>query len=502
MSLIDLSPFNTILSRLEGVASRLEQGVAGGYSAGGASSPASAPKAAAVEVPPIVQSYDGFLRDKLDAVEAAANDTGVQDIIEATEFFSKSMRFLREMVLASTICKKPQDAAWAKFLPPALELGQKAQKLCDNRSDFFQSRKAAAEALNLVTLASATSPPQHVQNVIESMDFHAMKAMQKKNDKETAWIRALKAISKDLKDWCTEECKLGLMWNVNGKDPLAYFEECPLGSGGQGADGGKGKGKGPAVPKGLTGPPPELVAKLKAEAGAAPVAAGGPAIFNAIGNFNTGALKKVTDDMKTKNQPKDNAPPAAVPKAAPTAAVPASAVGSKQGIKGPRGPPIKELQKDLNWVIENYDGVPNLLLDQVEKQQLVCIINCRNTTIRISSKVKSICIDGCDRVNIVCEDVVSAVELVNSDRCKVQTLGKVHSFAIDKCNGVNIFLSKASLEAEFVTSKSSEMNVTIPDSSPGAEDGDQIEMPIPEQFVTRLVGPKKLKTEVSSLYTS
>jgi len=95
--------------------------------------------------------------------------------------------------------------------------------------------------------------------------------------------------------------------------------------------------------------------------------------------------------------------------------------------------------------------------------------------------------------------VVSSIEAVNSDRLQLQTLGKVHSFAVDKCDGVNIWLSKESLGADITTSKSSEMNVTIPD--PDGEDGDIIEQPIPEQFVTKLVG-KKLKTTVSDLYSS
>ncbi|CAJ1348382.1 unnamed protein product [Effrenium voratum] len=93
---------------------------------------------------------------------------------------------------------------------------------------------------------------------------------------------------------------------------------------------------------------------------------------------------------------------------------------------------------------------------------------------------------------------MAAVELVNSDRCQMQALGKVVAVAIDKCDGVNVWLSKESVAAEITASKSSEMNVTIPD--PEQEDGDLIEIPIPEQFVSRVVG-KKLKTDVSGIYS-
>merc|ERR1711972_299484 len=123
-----------------------------------------------------------------------------------------------------------------------------------------------------------------------------------------------------------------------------------------------------------------------------------------------------------------------------------------------------------------------------------------NTTLHVGAKAKSVSIDGCEKVNVILKDVLSVVELVNCERCQVQTTGKVNSFAIDKCNGVNLYLSKESMGAEIVTSKSSEMNVTIPDTE--GDENDTIELPIPEQFVTKVAGPKKLKTEVSSLYSS
>merc|ERR1712083_574167 len=153
-----------------------------------------------------------------------------------------------------------------------------------------------------------------------------------------------------------------------------------------------------------------------------------------------------------------------------------------------------------NWMIENFEGEQNMTIEDIDPKQLVCMMNCRNCTLRLSTKVKNICIDSCEKVNLICADVLSSVELVNSNKVQVQTTGKVNSFAVDKCDGVMIWLSKESLGAEIVTSKSSEMNVTIPQE--GGDESDVVELPIPEQFVTTVCGPKKLKTEVSSLYTS
>merc|ERR1712232_1291780 len=139
-------------------------------------------------------------------------------------------------------------------------------------------------------------------------------------------------------------------------------------------------------------------------------------------------------------------------------------------------------------------------IDGATMGQQVLVINCRSTTLQVTGKVKCISIDGCEKVNVICNDVLSNVEMVNSDQIKVQVMGSVKSISIDKCNGVGVYLSKLSLDAQIVSSKSSEMNLTIPEE--GGEDGDIIEMPIPEQFVTKVAGPRKLKTEVSDIYSS
>jgi len=492
MSAMDLSPFNQILARLEGVADRLEQGLGAAPSAG-ATQATSAPAATGGD-PAIATSFDVFTKDRVAAIEAAVKDLGVKEVEEATTVFLTSIKFMRQIMVGSGHCKKPKDTDWQAILGPVLELGGKAQKACDNRSDYFQNQKAMAEAMNIVTFMTVASPPMHVQNVLETMDFHAIKVMQKKNEKETIWIKAVKALVKDFKDWCAENCKLGLDWNFQGQEAAAYFAANPLGvsAAAPAAGAPKGKGKGaPPIPKG------GFAAKPKDPEGATTTSvntgAGMADIFAAINTYSTSGLKKVTDDMKTKNRPKDDVPPPSAPKATPQQ----NSQPSVRKGKGPRGPPSMRLENELKWVIENYDGDSTIVLEQAEKHHLVNVINCNKSTLQIKCKVKSIAIDGCERTNVICQDVISTVELVNCERSQVQTTGVVRSFAIDKCNGVNIYLPKESLDADIVTSKSSEMNVTIPEE--GGEEGDTVEIPIPEQFVTKIVG-KKLSTEVSDLY--
>ena len=393
--------------------------------------------------------------------------------------------------IAASIARYEKYRYWA-----SKELVSASQKACDNRSDWFQNMKAVTESLNVAVLVTSPSPPSHVQAVQEAMDFHAMKVMQKKVEVETAWIKALKNSLIALKAWCDDECKLGLIWKAGGEDAAKFFEAHPLGQAAAAAAAssppgkGKGKGKGPPPPKAGMGPPPP-----KPEASGSSQPGGMAAVFSQIEGFSTAKLKTVTSDMKTKNRPKDEAS-SMVPAAAAKAPA-AKASGARSSGRGPKGPPILELQKELNWVVENYEGVHDLTVEDLDAKQLVLFINCKNCTLRLTKKVKSICIDSCEKVNLICHDVISTVEIVNCERCSVQTTGGAHAFAIDKTNGANIWLSKASIDAEFVTSKSSEMNVTIPD--PDVED-DFIELPIPEQFSTTIKG-KKLKTEVSKIYS-
>jgi len=494
MAVLDLSPFNTILQRLEGVADRLE--LASGGSAPARPAAAGAPAAAAAAADnKITTSFDVFIKEKVGPLEAIAKDSGFPDLIEGTADFLDMLKKLRDVFAATDKCAAPGDADWAKVLGPIVEVSNKAAKACDNRSDFFSNRKAIAEAMQLMMLPTQKLPAPHVKNTLEAMDFHANKVLMKKDPPQTAWIKALKQVFNDLSEWCKEEITTGLTWKVGGTPAVEYFAANPLGSGGGAAP--KGKGKGPAMPKGgAAAPPPDLLADKKA-----PAAGGGGGMsdifaqLQGVGSLERG-LKKVTDDMKAKNRDPNDRPAVVKAKEAPVAKAPA---GGGRNVKGPRGPPIIELQRGTNWMIENQEGGTHILEEGVDQTHLVVIINCRNITVKLPKKVKNICIDGCFKIALIASDVVSSIEAVNSERLQLQTLGKVNSFAIDKCDGVNIWLSKESLAADITSSKSSEMNVTIPD--PNGEDGDIIEQPIPEQFVTKLVGTK-LQTTVSDLYSS
>ena len=145
----------------------------------------------------------------------------------------------------------------------------------------------------------------------------------------------------------------------------------------------------------------------------------------------------------------------------------------------------------------NANGVVEVQITDV--RQAVYISGCVEATINIIGKCKSVMIDGCKKTKVLFDDCVSACEMVNCQRMQVQCRGKVPSVAIDKTDGILVYLSRDSLDTTIVASKSSEMNVSFPNAA-----GDMLEMPVPEQFVSRIrvSGDNySVHSEVSELYS-
>jgi adenylyl cyclase-associated protein len=183
-----------------------------------------------------------------------------------------------------------------------------------------------------------------------------------------------------------------------------------------------------------------------------------------------------------------------------------SAVKEKPKKKKPlQGLPIFEYQdRGFKWAVENHtvdsamkevskEGV--ITIEISDPKQQVYVYNCDGITIKVNGKFKSLILDQCEGCAVVYDTLISSTEVVNSKNIQLQVIGVCPVFTIDKTNKVMIYLSKESLAVtNFSTSLSSEMNVSFPDGD------EQKELPIPEQYVHKLVGGV-LKSQVSDLYT-
>ncbi|CAF1354366.1 unnamed protein product [Didymodactylos carnosus] len=152
--------------------------------------------------------------------------------------------------------------------------------------------------------------------------------------------------------------------------------------------------------------------------------------------------------------------------------------------------PPKLVLEGNKWVVEYQHNQPNLKIDETNMKHTVYIYKCTNSTIRIVGKVNSIVLDSCTKVGLQFDSVVSLVEFINCKSTKLQVIDFVPTIQIEKTDGCHIYLSKKSLQTEFITSKSSEMTVNVPFG-----DGEYREIPVPEQFKTKLnPGEKSLTT--------
>ncbi|OTF80217.1 adenylyl cyclase-associated protein 1-like protein [Euroglyphus maynei] len=139
--------------------------------------------------------------------------------------------------------------------------------------------------------------------------------------------------------------------------------------------------------------------------------------------------------------------------------------------------PEKLCLEGKKWMVENFKGKHDLLVDDTYIQQSVNIYQCDDCVLTVKGKVNSITVDKCKKFGIVFDSIVSFVEFINCRQIKAQAMESVPTITIDFTDGVELYLGKQSMNVEIISSKSSSINVSVPESN-----GDYVEHPIPEQL--------------------
>lgn len=374
---------------------------------------------------------------------------------------------VRRIVKVASLSKKPKDDELASLFGALGKLIQQADDFAaKNRGDFFDHLKGIAEGIKALSWVAMPTAVSHVKESVPSVQFYTNKVLvkfRKTDQTQVDWVNAFKKWQDDLAVYVKEHHLTGLAWNPQGKS-LAEAAS------GASAPAAKPAAKPVAASAGSPPPPPPPISNEVLFKDVKPVEnkANMADLFAQINNGNvTSGLKKVSDDMKSKNR-KDR-----------SGLVAASSV-KKTVFKGNQvqlGPPKFELV-DKKWVIENQDGNQDLVIDNADMRQTVYVSKCRNSVINVKGKINAISLDGCHKTGIVFENAVASVEIVNCQSVQVQVLGKVPTVIIDKTDGAQIILSKDSFDTVIVSGKSSEMNICTP------RDDEFDEVPIPEQYET------------------
>lgn len=302
-----------------------------------------------------------------------------------------------------------------------------------------------------------------------------------------------------LKAFIAQHYRQGLVWNANGVSPDQGLKELRAAGGPAGAP--------PAPPAPAAGgpppppppPPPPLptIEQLEGSTTPAPKGKAGDmgSVFAEInrGEGVTSGLKKVDKSQMTHKNPSL--------RQAPVVPVRKDSAGSNRG-KSPapnkkpesmrtKKPPKKVLDGN-KWTIENFENETQPIVIDVERQHSLLISRCNKAQFIINGKANAIQVDGCKRVDIVVDTLVSSVEAVNCQNFRVQVTGSLPVVQLDKVDNSAVILSKESLHTEVYTSKCSGINIDLP---PATEDEDSVECPLPEQLKSYVKGGK-LVTEV------
>jgi len=423
------------------------------------SRPAQAAFAQVSGVPRALAAYDNLTSQLIEPFKAAARALeGASSCAETIDLFWKAQREIIEMACA---CKKPdQQIRMSKM--GSIQNAARQADLAIVRGDFENHQKAVKEVVAAASwLMMEPAPVEFVKEQVGSSDFWANKVRvaQKGNALQVAFCDCLKAVIMGLIEYIREHHLTGLTWNPQGEDVENFTP-----------------GSASAAPK--TG------ANLFAE-------------LSSKGDGVTAGLKKVTRDMQTwrKDYKPDESKPVPVPSSRSPAVAPSKPVAAVA-----RTPLVQFQDRGNKWVVEHQTKEQGIVEINVENiMHSVYIYNCNDAIINITGKAKGISIDGCKKTKVLLDNTVSSLEFVNCQRMQSQIRGKVPSIAIDKTDGILIYLSKDSLDSTFTTSKSSEMNISFPN-----ENDDMVEIPIPEQFIHKVVlgATPTITSDVSELYSS
>ncbi|XP_057651395.1 adenylyl cyclase-associated protein 1 [Diorhabda carinulata] len=378
------------------------------------------------------------------------------DVAEHSNLVKNAFNAQFQFLQLASQCAQPSSNDLINLLQPTSENIRLIQDYREKHrtSQYFNHLSAISEsipALGWVTVSPAPFP--YVKEMNDAGQFYTnrvLKDWKEKDKKHFDWVKAWIQTLGDLQAFVKQYHTTGLVWSGKAAAP-------------------KG-GAPPPPPPSCPPPPPVLDVDIMGGAGDADRSA----LFAEInkGQDITKGLKKVTSDMQTHKNPTLRQGPAPFkPTAQPT---------SVSSVK-PIDKPPSFVQDGKKWMIEYQKGNHNLLVENAEMNNVVYLFKCENSTVQVKGKINSITLDSCKKTSVVFDTLVSSMEFINCQSVQMQVLGKVPTISIDKTDGCQIYLSPESLDVDIISSKSSEMNVLIPKG-----DGDYTEIPIPEQFRTKV----------------
>ncbi|KAI6205327.1 Adenylyl cyclase-associated protein [Aphelenchoides besseyi] len=403
------------------------------------------------QTPQSVKLYDDQVEEPLRAFLTICKSIGGDG-----EKVKVVFELLRNHIWFAAGQKAPAEDVLNKKLEPMAKLIQEIGELKESRRNtpFFNHLSAIAEGIPAISWINTPKPAPYIKEMLDASMFfvNRVRVEHKTDQKHTDWTKGWCEFMNSLHNYVRQVHTTGLVWNSNpGTAPPANS----------------------AVSGGITAPTERLESFD---------------LFYIL-SFLVQNVPVATFHYHHPHRLQSTVPSHVGAGAKTTAA------GGNATKPVVEKPPKTELQDGKTWIVEYHKGNREIVIQVADMKQSVYVFRCENSIIQVKGKVNSITLDGCKKTGIVVDNLLSQVEVINSQSMKVETKGAMPTISIQKTDGCQVFLSKECLDAEIVTSKSSEMNICIP-----KDDGDYIEIAVPEQFKT-VFNPStnKLDTTVSDI---
>ncbi|KAL7721172.1 Adenylyl cyclase-associated protein [Entamoeba marina] len=449
------SLLSQVMSRLETVTARLEKLEGSGSS--------SAPQADTGDVPRAQQAYIDIVEELLIPQVEATKD--FDDVLYSCmkDFLTISNQISDFIGMASK-SKKPAQDAFTKLIAPISEkmIAMSEYKDKNFKNPYINYITAVCEAVPVFGwICVEKTPSPFVADNIPAAEFYTNKILvatkgkeQNKYDWALNFIKFLKEIVVYIKQHHTT----GLTWNPKGVEASGVPQAA------------------------AAAPAPKVEEKKPVQKQANPAN-----LFAELnkGTAISGGLKHVSADMKTKNmKPSDKTP--LQPKAK-------TAAGAKPAAKPAVAKPPKMEKVGNKWDIAYQNGNKNIEVEGDVKDTMY-LFRCENSAVHVSGKMNCITIDGCKKLTLVCDTVVSYVEAINCTSVDIRIVELTPTVNIDKSQSVIVHLSEKGLNENTTinTSKCDAINVSYPNPT---DPEDEVEYPIPEQIFT-VVKQNKLYPQI------
>ncbi|TNV79474.1 hypothetical protein FGO68_gene8230 [Halteria grandinella] len=152
-------------------------------------------------------------------------------------------------------------------------------------------------------------------------------------------------------------------------------------------------------------------------------------------------------------------------------------------------PPKKALEGN-QWYIENYGKeVLQFQGEDVEPNYGFALIKCQDTTVVIDGKCKTIMLENCQNIKIVCSSILANIEVLNSKKITVTIRETCPQFNIERSQGIHLYLFPSAKGCKVHSTCSQSMVVHYPLEGAG-EDDEWLDIAIPETNVTQIKADK------------